>query len=44
MPHTVEIYSLPDCPHCKNVKSFFAKHNIEYTNYDVSDSANAKKM
>ncbi len=44
MPHTVEIYSLPDCPHCKNVKAFFAKHNIEYTNYDVSDSANAKKM
>ncbi|HJJ91594.1 MAG TPA: glutaredoxin family protein, partial [Methanocorpusculum sp.] len=44
MPHTVEIYSLPDCPHCKNTKAFFAKHNIEYTNYDVSDSALAKKM
>ncbi len=44
MAHTVEIYSLPDCPHCKNVKAFFAKHNIEYTNYDVNDSALAKKM
>ena len=44
MPHTVEIYSLPDCPHCKNTKAFFEKHNIEYTNYDVSDSTLAKKM
>jgi len=44
MPHTVEIYSMPGCPHCKNVKAFFAKHNIEYTDYDVSDSGLAKKM
>lgn len=44
MTHSVEIYSLAGCPHCKNVKDFFAKHNIEYTNYDVDDSANANRM
>ncbi|HJJ36367.1 MAG TPA: FAD-dependent oxidoreductase [Methanocorpusculum sp.] len=44
MAHTVEIYSLPGCPHCKRVKSFFAKHGIAYIDYDLSDQAMVDKM
>ncbi|MDO5845390.1 MAG: FAD-dependent oxidoreductase [Methanocorpusculum sp.] len=44
MAHIVVVYSLAGCPHCKNVKAFLAKHNIEYTNYDVDIQENADKM
>ena len=32
----VSIYSTPTCHFCQMTKEFFAEHNIEYTNYDVS--------
>ncbi|HEY4473889.1 MAG TPA: glutaredoxin family protein [Candidatus Paceibacterota bacterium] len=32
----VAIYSTPTCHFCQMTKEFFAEHNIEYTNYDVS--------
>ena len=44
MMHKVEIYSLPGCSHCKQAKSFFAKHAIEYTDYDFSDQEMVDKM
>lgn len=44
MTHTVVVYSLSGCPHCKRVKEFLKAHNIEYTNYDVEDEKNARKM
>jgi len=33
---TVEIYSTPTCHFCQMTKEFFAEHDIQYTNYDVS--------
>lgn len=44
MSHKVDLYSLSGCPHCKNVKDFFAKNNIAYTNYDLDDENNVNRM
>jgi len=32
----VTIYSTPTCHFCKIAKDFFAEHNIEYVNKDVT--------
>ena len=32
----VIIYTTPTCVHCKAAKEFFAEHNIQYTEYDVT--------
>ena len=32
----VTIYTTPTCHFCKAAKAFFAEHNIEYTNKDVT--------
>lgn len=45
MSHTVILYSLEGCPHCKRVKEFFAKEGISYTNHDVGENpADADEM
>jgi glutaredoxin len=32
----VEIFTTPVCHYCQLAKEFFAKNNIEYTQYDVT--------
>ncbi|MEK7506604.1 MAG: glutaredoxin domain-containing protein [Patescibacteria group bacterium] len=32
----VEIYTTPFCAYCKMAKDYFAKNNIQYTEYDVA--------
>ncbi len=32
----VAIYSTPTCHFCQMAKEYFAEHNIQFTNYDVS--------
>ena len=42
---TVTIYSTPTCPYCKMTKEFLKKHNVKYTDIDVSaDSDKAQVM
>ncbi len=33
---TVAIYSTPTCHFCQMTKEFFAEHDVQYVNYDVS--------
>ena len=41
----VTIYSTPTCHYCKAAKAFFAEHNVEYTNKDVTtDKSFADEM
>lgn len=41
----VTIYTTPTCHFCKEAKAFFAEHNVEYTNNDVTtDRALADEM
>ncbi len=41
----VSIYSTPSCQYCNMTKEFFAKHNVEFTNHDVSqDQAMREEM
>ncbi|HSX24723.1 MAG TPA: glutaredoxin family protein [Candidatus Andersenbacteria bacterium] len=41
----VTIYTTKTCGYCKATKEFFAKHNIPYTEIDVStDQAQARAM
>ncbi|MDP3956270.1 MAG: glutaredoxin family protein [bacterium] len=41
----VTIYSTPTCHFCKATKEFFAEHNVQYTNKDVTtDKAFADEM
>lgn len=32
----VEIYTTPFCAYCKMAKEYFAKNNVQYTEYDVA--------
>lgn len=42
---SITVYSTPTCPFCKQLKAFLDEHNVEYTNYDVSnDTEKAKEM
>jgi len=34
---SVEIYSTPTCPDCKEAKSFFKQNHIDYTEYDIDE-------
>lgn len=36
MDKQVTIYSTPTCHFCNMAKEFFAEHNVEFTNHDVS--------
>ena len=41
----VIIYTTPTCHFCKAAKAFFAEHDVEYTNKDVTtDKALADEM
>lgn len=41
----VEIYTTPYCAYCKMAKEYFAKNNIQYTEYDVAaDVARRQEM
>ena len=41
----VTIYSTPTCHFCRAAKEFFKKHNIQFTDYDVSsDTAKRDEM
>lgn len=41
----VEIYTTPYCAYCKMAKEYFAKNNIEYSEYDVaSDIVRRQEM
>lgn len=41
----VAIYSTPSCQYCNMTKEFLGSHNVEYTNYDVSqDAAKREEM
>lgn len=45
MSHTVILYSLSTCPHCKRVKEFLGENNVQYTNHDVGEDAEyARRM
>ncbi len=45
MPHKVTVYSTPTCPYCHMAKDFFNKHNVKYTDIDVSsDEKKAQEM
>ncbi|MBU6310559.1 glutaredoxin family protein [Patescibacteria group bacterium] len=37
-PKEVVIYSTPTCHFCALSKDYFTKHNIPFTNYDVSSN------
>jgi len=37
----VTVYSTPTCPYCKLVKKFLTKHDIAFTDIDVSADAKA---
>ncbi|KKQ23668.1 MAG: Glutaredoxin-like protein, YruB-family [Parcubacteria group bacterium GW2011_GWA2_37_10] len=37
----VKIYSTPSCVYCKTLKEYFKKHNIEFTDIDVSKDEKA---
>jgi len=39
------MYCTPWCPECRRVRAFFTKHNIQYTEVDISrDRASAAKV
>ena len=40
---TVKIYSTPTCVYCKMAKDFFAKNNIQYTEYNVAEDERARE-
>lgn len=33
----IKVYTIPNCPYCKKVKSYFEMKNIEYENVNVSE-------
>ncbi len=37
----VTVYSTPTCPYCKLVKKFLTKHDVAFTDIDVSADAKA---
>lgn len=38
---TVTIYSKPNCPHCNIVKAQFKKHNVPFTEVDITKNPDA---
>ena len=37
----VTIYSKPNCPHCNIVKAQFKKHNVPFTEVDITKNPDA---
>lgn len=45
MTHKVTVYSTPTCPYCYMAKDFFKKHNVKFSDVDVSaDEKKAEEM
>jgi glutaredoxin len=40
-PGAVVMYTTPTCGYCKRARSFFLRHNIGFTDYDVTADKNA---
>lgn len=38
---TVTVYSKPNCPHCNIVKAQFKKHNVPFTEVDITKNPDA---
>jgi len=36
----IQIYTLPNCPHCDDVKNYLNQHSIPYMEYDISRDVN----
>ena len=41
-PGKVVMYTTPKCGYCVRAKAFFAKHNIAYTEYDITSDDQAR--
>ena len=41
-PKKVTIYSTPTCHYCNVAKEYFAKNNVEYTEYNVAENPTAR--
>jgi len=39
----IKIYSTPSCIYCKMAKDFFAKNNIQFTEYNVAEDEKARE-
>lgn len=39
----VKIYSTPSCVYCKMAKEFFAKNNVQYSEYNVAEDGKARE-
>jgi glutaredoxin-like YruB-family protein len=39
----VKIYSLPTCPHCRDLKRFLDEYHIKYVEVDISKDKNAAR-
>ena len=39
----VKIYSTPSCVYCKMAKEFFAKNNVQYSEYNVAEDEKARE-
>lgn len=39
----IEIYTTPFCPYCQRAKTLLAKKNIDFVEYDVSSTPNARQ-
>ncbi len=42
-PDTVVMYSTPTCGYCARARSFFASHDISYTDYDITTDSQARE-
>ncbi len=42
-PGNVVMYSTPTCGYCKRAAAFFSKHNISFTEYDITADKSAMK-
>ena len=42
MSKNITIYSTPTCHYCHVAKEYFTKHNIDYTDHDVSTDSTAR--
>lgn len=40
---TIKIYSTPACVYCRMAKDFFAKNNVQYTEYNVAEDMAARE-
>lgn len=34
----MQIYTVPTCPHCNELKKWLKENNVEFTAYDVSEN------